>query len=84
MLNVQLQEILNGEYEYRDRKQLCRKEYRRYLQKIENALSAMDFSQRDEILSSVNALCAEYEYAAFMDGYQRGAKLILSFLCNDV
>lgn len=43
-------------------------------------LSGLDFPLRDAIDCAANELHAEVEYAAFTEGFQRGAELILAFL----
>ena len=43
-------------------------------------LSGLDFPLRNAIECATNDLHAEVEYAAFTEGFQRGAELILALL----
>jgi hypothetical protein len=49
-------------------------------EELEAHLADMAFRQQDCILSTVNALCATYDYAGFSEGFRRGSELILRLL----
>ena len=55
-------------------------EIQRTTKELEKYVADLDFPIADPVLSAVNALCAEYDYAAFTEGFQTGASLILSLL----
>ena len=40
----------------------------------------LEFRKQDRILSTVNALCAAYDYAGFAEGFRRGGELILRLM----
>ena len=46
-------------------------------EELEAHLADMAFRQQDCILSTVNALCATYDYAGFSEGFRRGSELVL-------
>ena len=46
-------------------------------EELEAHLAEMAFRQQDCILSTVNALCATYDYAGFSEGFRRGSELVL-------
>ena len=47
---------------------------------IDEYTEGLPFLAKDRILSASNAICAEYEEAAFSTGFLTGAKLILDLL----
>ena len=54
-----------------------------YLEQIETHLEGMPFDRADEVRCAINAMCVEYDTAAFTDGFQKGAALILSLLVQE-
>lgn len=74
------QDILRLAYELGEK----RRDYNGDIQycngKMEEHLRFIDFPERDSIESTINALCAAYDYAAYVDGFQSGAALILGLL----
>ena len=44
---------------------------------LEGYVDGLEFRKQDRILSTVNALCAAYDYAGFSEGFRRGGELIL-------
>ena len=84
MLDRQLQQLMKREYGEYEETQQPNEKMKQSAKAVEQHLSGLTFAEKDEILSRMNAICAEYEYAAFVDGYLRGARLILSLLCSDV
>lgn len=49
----------------------------RTLDELEAYLEDMEFRRQDRILSTVNVLCACFDYAGFSEGFRRGAELAL-------
>ena len=47
---------------------------------LEGYVVDLEFRKQDRILSTVNALCATYDYAGFSEGFRRGIELILRLL----
>ena len=47
---------------------------------LNRRLEILPFEQENAIGMACMSLCAEYEHAAFTDGFQKGAALILSLL----
>ena len=46
-------------------------------EKLEKAVEGLEFRKQDHILSTVNELCADYDYSGFLEGFRRGAELAL-------
>ena len=46
-------------------------------EELEGYVDGLEFRKQDRILSTVNALCAAYDYAGFSEGFRRGGELIL-------
>ena len=49
----------------------------RVREELEAYVEGLEFRKQDRILSTVNALCACFEYAGFSEGFRRGSELIL-------
>lgn len=78
---VELSEFLDSVYEYCENR-INRNEdkIKEYSDELNRALEGLSFEQEDAIGCACHALCAEYEYSAFTDGFQKGAALILGLL----
>jgi len=46
-------------------------------EELEGYMEGLEFRRQDRILSTVNALCASYDYAGFSEGFRRGSELLL-------
>lgn len=80
---LELQEFLDGIYEYfENRINRNENKLKAYSDELNRALVGLPFEQEDAIGCACHALCAEYEIAAFTDGFQKGGALILSLLAE--
>ena len=76
-----LREFLDSVYVYcEEREDPNKAEIRQCMEELNNLLEPLPFMQKDAIGCACMALCCESEYAAFTDGFQKGAALILSLL----
>lgn len=77
-----LQAFLHTFYELHETRTDYTGELRRCSLVLESQLDVLEFEEKGSISSTVNALCAAYDFAAFTEGFQKGATLILSLLSN--
>lgn len=78
---VELIDFLDSVYEYCEKRENVNKQLiERYLQELDEQIGDLPFERRNAIGCACFALCAEYEHAAFTDGFQKGAWLILNLL----
>lgn len=80
---AQAQDFLNLVYQYYENRNDPSGDIRRYTQELEKRTGFLDFPQQDAICCAANALCSAYDFAAFTEGFQRGAALTLSLLPSD-
>lgn len=78
--STDLQTILKSVYFFHEKRKDFTGNIHRYSSELDSKLDGLDFSVADPVRCCVNALCAEYDYAAFTEGFQAGASLILAFL----
>ena len=75
---MELQEYIRILYETCEKHPYCNEEdIRQAREELERYVEDLEFRKQDQILSTVNALCATYDYAGFSEGFRRGAELIL-------
>ena len=78
---LELTEFLKSIYEYCEELETRNKTVLDpYMQELNDLLEPLPFAQQDAIGCACMALCCESEYAAFTDGFHKGAALILSLL----
>ena len=78
---LELTEFLKSVYEYCEELETRNRDILEpHLQKLNDLLEPLPFAQQDAIGCTCMALCCESEYAAFTDGFHKGAALILSLL----
>lgn len=78
---LELMDFLDNVYEYcENRINRNEDEIRAWNRALNQAMEGLPFEQEDAVSCACCALCAQYEYAAFTDGFQKGAALILGLL----
>ena len=78
---LELTEFLMSVYEYCEEQEIRNKaNLDPYMKELNDLLEPLPFAQRDAIGQACIALFCENEYAAFTDGFQKGAALILGLL----
>lgn len=74
-------DFLDSVYEYCEKREnINQQQIDQYLQELDEQTGDLPFARSNAISCTCFALCAEYEYAAFTDGFQKGAWLILNLL----
>ena len=78
-----LEDFLDCSYDFCvKRKNINEEDIRQHMQELDAAIENLPFPQKNAIGCACYALCGAYEYAAFTDGFQKGAGLILNLLEN--
>lgn len=68
-------------YEACESRPYCNEEAIRLVrEEVESGLVDIDFHRQDRVLCAVNALCSEYVYAGFSEGFRRGAELSIELM----
>ena len=76
-----LQEYIRILYEACEKHPYCNEaDIRQIRDELEEYVVDLEFRKQDRILSTVNALCAAYDYAGFAEGFRRGGELILRLM----
>ena len=78
---MELQDYIRILYEACEKHPYCNEaDIRQIRDELERYVVDLEFRKQDRILSTVNALCAAYDYAGFAEGFRRGGELILRLL----
>ena len=73
-----LQDYIQILYEACENHPYCNEaDIREVREELEGYVGDLEFRRQDRILSTVNALCATYDYAGFSEGFRRGSELVL-------
>ena len=73
-----LQDYIRILYEACEKHPYCNEaDIRQVREELEGDVGDLEFRRQDRILSTVNALCATYDYAGFSEGFRRGSELVL-------
>lgn len=75
---MELETYIRIVYEACEKHPYCNEaDIRQIREELEGYVDGLEFRKQDRILSTVNALCAAYDYAGFSEGFRRGGELIL-------
>ena len=75
---MELETYIRILYEACEKHPYCNEaDIRQIRDELEGYVDGLEFRKQDRILSTVNALCAAYDYAGFSEGFRRGGELIL-------
>ena len=73
-----LEDYIRILYEACEKHPYCNEaDIRKVREELEGYVGDLEFRRQDRILSTVNALCATYDYAGFSEGFRRGSELVL-------
>ena len=73
-----LEDYIRILYEACEKHPYCNEaDIREVREELEGYVGDLEFRRQDRILSTVNALCATYDYAGFSEGFRRGSELVL-------
>ena len=78
---MELETYIRIVYEACEKHPYCNEaDIRQIREELEGYVDGLEFRKQDRILSTVNALCAAYDYAGFSEGFRRGGELILRLM----
>ena len=76
-----LEDYIRILYEACEKHPYCNEaDIRKVREELEGYVGDLEFRRQDRILSTVNALCATYDYAGFSEGFRRGSELVLRMM----
>ena len=78
---MELETYIRIVYEACEKHPYCNEaDIRQIREELEGYVDGLEFRKQDRIMSTVNALCAAYDYAGFSEGFRRGSELILRLM----
>ena len=78
---MELETYIRIVYEACEKHPYCNEaDIRQIREELEGYVDGLEFRKQDRIISTVNALCAAYDYAGFSEGFRRGGELILRLM----
>ena len=78
---MELETYIRIVYEACEKHPYCNEaDIRQIREELEGYVDGLEFRKQDRILSTVNALCAAYDYAGFSEGFRRGGELLLRLM----
>ena len=79
--SLDLNDYIRILYEACEKHPYCNEaDIRQVRDELEGSLADLEFRRQDRMLCTVNALCAEYVYAGFSEGFRRGTELVLELM----